>query len=127
MKLNQSQIQALTEKIAAELKAEKQSLLYTNENFLDGLPLEERRLYYELVDVVKSEGFIKLFDTLKSGYYIKEAAYYEDQLTLQFINYANKDKNTIVNTNSIKSAIILKTIDCNSLEDLIKSVKEEVK
>jgi hypothetical protein len=127
MKLNQSQIQALTEKIATELRAEKQSLLYTDENFLDGLPLEERSLYYELLDVVKSEEFIKLFDTLKSGYYIKDAAYYEDQLTLQFVNNANKDKNAIVNTNSIKSAIILKTIDCDSLEDLIKSVKEELK
>lgn len=127
IKLNKTQINVLAKEIYSELEKEANKYKESEEykNFEDTLKNEPKmKPYLEL------EKAFKKFEK-DSGYKLDK--YYVNRLLEDKIDYIKEQKKlkfppiSVPSITTIENKIILKTIDCPNVDELIASVKESLK
>lgn len=126
MKLNNTQINALASKLYKEIIEERKSLSVTKDNFLRELSQSELADYKEFMKFLEKPTFKKMDDFLKGFYSHKSSEEVKSIIINKFINNINsKRKFKSISEIDIRNAIILKTIECDNLEDIISKIKKE--
>lgn len=125
MKLNNSQINALAEKIHNQIDTEIKKSKVTLENFQTFFNSQQAKEYKEVKKFLSNKSFT-LIDKMRG---LKESRTSSDLLNsvnCKFVNDMNSSKNyKYITLKDVKNAIVLKTIECKDLDSIIDSVKKE--
>lgn len=125
MKLNNSQINALADKIYKEVLSERKDSEATKNNFEGKLTPEELKEYKEIKKFLTNKGFSLLDKVFKVSdeHTVKGILNDVQWGFVRKINDRSKRKSLCVQ--DIKNAIVLKTIECEDLDSIMKSVKKD--